>query len=37
MRVQKRLTEKYENNNKSDFDVELEDFDGEKTKIDYYQ
>lgn len=34
---QKRLTEKYENNNKSDFDVELEDVDGEKTKIDYYQ
>lgn len=37
MTGQKRLTEKYENNNKSDFDVELEDVDGEKTKIDYYQ
>ena len=37
MTGQKRLTEKYENNNKSDFDVELEDLDGEKTKIDYYQ
>lgn len=36
MTGQKRLTEKYENNNKSDFDVELEDVDGEKTKIDYY-
>lgn len=37
MTGQKRLTEKYEHNNKSDFDVELEDVDGEKTKIDYYQ
>lgn len=37
MTGQKRLTEKYENNNKSDFDVELEDVDGEKTKVDYYQ
>lgn len=37
MTGQKRLTEKYENNNKSDFDVELEVVDGEKTKIDYYQ
>lgn len=37
MTGQKRLTQKYENNNKSDFDVELEDIDGEKTKIDYYQ
>lgn len=37
MTGQKRLTEKYENNNKSDFDVELKDVDGEKTKIDYYQ
>lgn len=37
MTGQKRLTEKYENNNKSDFDVELEDVDGEKTKIEYYQ
>lgn len=37
MTGQKRLTEKYENNNKSDFDVELEEVDGEKTKIDYYQ
>ena len=37
MTGQKRLTEKYENNNKSDFDVELEDVDCEKTKIDYYQ
>ena len=37
MTGQKRLTEKYENNNKSDFVVELEDVDGEKTKIDYYQ
>ena len=37
MTGQKRLTEKYENNNKSDFDVELEDVDGEKTKIDHYQ
>lgn len=37
MTGQKRLTEKYEHNNKSDFDVELEDVDGEMTKIDYYQ
>lgn len=37
MTGQKRLTEKYENNNKPDFNVELLDVDGEKTEIDYYQ
>ena len=37
MTGQKRLTEKYENNNKPDFNVELTDVDGEKTEIAYYQ
>lgn len=37
MTGQKRLTEKYENNNEPDFNVELIDVDGEKMYIAYYQ